>query len=60
MMQDLLYGFGSPLDPDASNFNSRVADHVLNECSRAVKHSGKYRRFKDPNKSCVTLQSAKE
>ena len=50
--QDLLYGFGSPLEPDPA-FPSRVADHVLGESDRAVKHPGKYRRFKDPSKSCV-------
>lgn len=27
---DLVYGYGSPLDPD-SNFKSRIADHLLKE-----------------------------
>ena len=50
--QDLIYGFGSPLEPDHA-FPSRVADHVLNEADRAIKHPGKYRRFKDPATSCI-------
>ena len=57
--QDLLYGYGSPLDPDPS-FQSRVADHVLAECAKVMKHAGKYRRFKDPKKSCVTKDSPAE
>jgi len=54
---DLLYGYGSPLDPDPA-FASRVNDHVLSECLRAIKHPGKYRRFKDPKKSCITKEAA--
>lgn len=54
-----MYGYGSPLDPDPS-FQSRVADHVLAECAKVMKHAGKYRRFKDPKKSCVTKDSPAE
>ena len=54
--QDLLYGYGSPLEPDPS-FSSRVTDHVVAESYHAIKHQGKYRRFKDPSKSCVHKES---
>ena len=57
-MPDLVYGFGSPLAPNAS-FTSRVVDRVLAEGFEMNSVSGSYRRFPPPDgPTCTSLGGA--
>lgn len=50
---DLIYGIGSPFNSTRA-FNSRIADHVLEEALVMSKVDGRFRRFPEAFQECDT------